>query len=395
MKIRLAWVGLLVLMATTAQALASPNCTLPNTLTNGTTADANQVMGNFNAIIGAGCVGSAASAGANSDITSLNGLTSPVPTRGGFLNKFRNGTMDVWQRGTSVTATTSGGYTADGWIVVPSGASVTAQRASGGHLTVYSLQVTGASGITDVIVKQRIESFIAAPLTSQTATVQARVYNNTAGSITPLLTVKHAGSADNWSSPVIDVNAASLQSLANGQWTQIAYTFAASSSSANGLEISFDFGNNFGSSSNTIQITEVDIRATPGVSTGLNSNPPPPELRPVAAEIGFCQRYYAIGGSAGIPPFPSTSGNIGNLALVVTSSFALSAVNFPVAMRVSPTVTFATFNGTTGEVYDYTGASTVTLTGSGTSPYQILFLNFSGGTVGHGLGFQYQATAEL
>ena len=37
-----------------------------------------------------------------------------------------------------------------------------------------------------------------------------------------------------------------------------------------------------------------DIRVTPGVSTGVNTNPPPPELRPVAAELVFCQRYYNV-----------------------------------------------------------------------------------------------------
>ena len=65
---------------------------------------------------------------------------------GGHLNKFRNATMDLWQRGTSsITVSTSGAYTADGWIVLPTGASVTAAQASGRLLTRNSLQVTGAT----------------------------------------------------------------------------------------------------------------------------------------------------------------------------------------------------------------------------------------------------------
>ena len=52
---------------------------------------------------------------------------------GGLVNKFRNGTMDIWQRGTSsLTATTSGAYTADGWIVLPTGASVTCSQVTAG-----------------------------------------------------------------------------------------------------------------------------------------------------------------------------------------------------------------------------------------------------------------------
>ncbi len=186
---------------------------------------------------------------------------------GGPVNKFRNATMDVWQRGTSsLTATTSGTHTADGWIVLPTGASVTATQAGGRLLTKCSLQVTGASSVTDLIVKQRIESYIAAALCSQTVTVQAQVYNNTGGAITPLLSVKHAGSQDVWTSPTTDVSAVSLQSCANGAWTQVAYTFSASASSYNGLEISFDFGNNFSTTGKSLQITELDIRVTPAAS---------------------------------------------------------------------------------------------------------------------------------
>ena len=56
---------------------------LPVILQNGTTADANQVMANFDAIQ-SGINTNAAHNGANSDITSLSGLTTPLPiTEGG------------------------------------------------------------------------------------------------------------------------------------------------------------------------------------------------------------------------------------------------------------------------------------------------------------------------
>lgn len=50
---------------------------LPFTLVNGQTADATQVMANFNTIV-SGVNSSAAANGANSDITSLSGLTTPL-----------------------------------------------------------------------------------------------------------------------------------------------------------------------------------------------------------------------------------------------------------------------------------------------------------------------------
>ena len=56
---------------------------LPFNLQNGQTADATQVMANFNEIVN-DTNSNAAAAGANSDITSLSGLTTPLSvTQGG------------------------------------------------------------------------------------------------------------------------------------------------------------------------------------------------------------------------------------------------------------------------------------------------------------------------
>jgi hypothetical protein len=72
--------GLLLLPA---PAQATVSCSVPFNLTNGTVADASQVMANYNAILA--CLStSTASAGANTDITSLGGLTTPItPAQGG------------------------------------------------------------------------------------------------------------------------------------------------------------------------------------------------------------------------------------------------------------------------------------------------------------------------
>jgi hypothetical protein len=63
-------------------ASAGVSCTLPFTLVNNTIADASQVMANYNAILA--CLLRAAANGANTDITSLIGLTTPLaPSEGG------------------------------------------------------------------------------------------------------------------------------------------------------------------------------------------------------------------------------------------------------------------------------------------------------------------------
>jgi hypothetical protein len=77
--------ALTFVMELAAPAHATVSCSVPFNLTNGTIADATQVMANYNAIIACLSTG-AASSGSNSDITSLNGLTTPItPAQGGAV----------------------------------------------------------------------------------------------------------------------------------------------------------------------------------------------------------------------------------------------------------------------------------------------------------------------
>ena len=73
-----------------SMASATITCTLPFTLTNGTTADATQVMANYNALVA--CFVGAAASGANTDITSLLGLTTPLAPASGGTAWFLGGT---------------------------------------------------------------------------------------------------------------------------------------------------------------------------------------------------------------------------------------------------------------------------------------------------------------
>ena len=80
MKKLLVTLFLLLPTAVQAQIVTTP---LPVILTNGTLADANQVMSDFNAIV-TGVNTNGAKNGANSDITSLSALTTPItPVQGG------------------------------------------------------------------------------------------------------------------------------------------------------------------------------------------------------------------------------------------------------------------------------------------------------------------------
>ena len=118
-------------------ALAGVSCSVPFNLQNGTTADASQVMANYNAIIA--CLANAAAAGANSDITALNGLTTPLaPGFGGtpvFIGSLGSGTGNAQV----VTGTTPSPWTnTRGYTVV--------YVATAANTTATTLQVGTATG---------------------------------------------------------------------------------------------------------------------------------------------------------------------------------------------------------------------------------------------------------
>ena len=321
--------------------------------------------------------------------------------QGGHVNKIHNGTMDVWQRGiASMTITTSGQYTADGWWVIPTGASVTVASATGRLLTYYSLQITGATSVTDVKLKQPIEAVIAAPMTSQTVTLQAQIYNATGGSITPTLSVLHPSALDNYTSNTTDISAVSLQSCANSAWTLVSYTWTASSSSALGMEIILDFGNNFSTTGKSIRITEIDLRVTPNATTGLNSNPPPPELRPIHEEIVFCERYLQSSYDNGIAPGSASSPN-GALARTVdaTTSYAGLQLPFRTTMRTIPSsvTLYSPNSGTSGKIYNISATTDVNAltSGAGTRSGGYAYVNNVSVPAANAISAHWVANAEI
>jgi hypothetical protein len=242
----------------------------------------------------------------------------------GFANKLRNPGFDIWQRGTSGTITAgTPAHTADGWAVGSTGANVTWAQTPGNTLSAFSVKITGNTSVSDAFLRQRIESYLCYPVANKSLIFQAMIYNNTGASITPTLTVKHAGAADNWSSPVTDVSAVSLGSCANATWTKVNYSFTAHASSGSGLEIMIDFGATLNSNAKSVQITETDLRI--GALITL------PEMRPIFAELPFNKRYYnRLGGT--------TNFMIGAGEMFTTISAEIVHL-FGQEMRVAPTIT--------------------------------------------------------
>jgi hypothetical protein len=262
---------------------------------------------------------------------------APVNVAGGFLNRLRNGTFDVWQRGTSVTIGAGAvGYTADGWIVQTAGAACNV-GAGGGNFTVNQAVLNGAAGLTQLNLYQYIESYVAAPLRTKTCTFQAKIFNNTGGPLTPQLATYYPNATDNFSAVTQDLANVGLQTIASGATAVVSYTFNVSTNAIRGYAVYLVFSGQLNGAGKWVGVGECDLRATPGLPVGLQANPPPPELRPAGTETAFCQRYFNTFG--GILLGLTTSN--------VTWSSQPTIIISPV-MRANPTMSFASFTASSG-----------------------------------------------
>lgn len=303
---------------------------------------------------------------------------------GGEINKFRNASMDVWQRGTSVTSTVSGNYTADGYKVFFTGGTqiIASQqtRVSAGYPRQY-MQVVGSASNTNVNIRQRIESYVAAPLSGATVTVQFQMMQNSGGSVTPKIQTCYASAQDNFGTCTADLASTSLNACASAVWCTQSYTFTPSVNAANGYEVMFDCNAGF-TAGTACNIAAVDIRVTPGVAGGLNAAPPPPELRHVALDMVVCSRY-----------FTAFTNYLVGITLNASNTYQ-GSVGFMVPMRAAPTIV-------AGATYTVSGGSAGTVASSqvpqAIPTYQNipLYNSAANWTPGSFVSVTMQLTAEL
>lgn len=263
--------------------------------------------------------------------------TPIVSAAGGFVNKLRNGSFDIWQRGAQVNSIASGipGYCADGWVHVWLGTVGTVMRSPGRGPTAYSLGFSNPTGVyTDMQLAQRIESQIACALGGENCIFQTQLFNGTSGGedigngVT--LSIGHPTQTNNFNSTIVwDIQNAQLQPCPQGAWTQVAYTFNLPAASAQaGILVQLDFGQAINSSSDVVNITECDLRTTASSALGLTSNPPTPEIRPYTLELLLCSAYYQ-----NVETLPMFFGNVS------ISQTYYCAAEFVTPMRASPTIT--------------------------------------------------------
>ena len=373
----------------------------------------------------------AAKSGANSDITSLTGLTTALSeaqggtgtTTGyyGFKNRIINGAMVIDQRnaGASVTPTAEG-YTLDRWKARLSQSSkysvqqvTTAPAGFNNSIKVTSLSAYTVGSGELFCLQQPIEGYNIADLgfgsaSAKTITVSFWVQSSIAGTFGGALNNSGGSRSYPFSYTISSANT----------WEQKTVTIVGDTSgtwlttNGEGLSIFFSLGTGStlsgtaGSWSGSTYVSATGATSVVGTNgatfyvTGVQlekgSTATSFDYRPYGTELQLCQRYFERSYDIGQATGSFTSGARGATSAVATSGAETNGWAFAVTKRTAPTVTFYQLvSGAAGYAYQVsTGASiAVGARYIGTTGMTILDFTSSGGANSYYI--HYTASAEL
>ena len=403
---------------------------LPFTLQNGTTADATQVMADFNSIKTDVNTNGAAS-GANSDITSLAGLTTPLSIAqggsgsaapgpfvfaGGYRNiARRNGGLEIWQRGAGGAASfavgASGGspYTSDGWYVLNGAnqACVVSQSAGISNGSQWCAKIirnnaqtgTGTMAFsfpldTDELYPMLGQfvrlSFVAkcgANFSPASSIVFGSLYVGTGapvkrstgftGETNPILsaTIVSSTATRFQSTSTVIVPTTTRQAEIVFQWTP---------SGTAGAD-------------DSLYIDDVQLEIVPASSGYGASNF---ERLTFLEQWALCQRHYQKSFTYAVAPAQNV-GFVGSITFMAGKAGAGSdffSLNFPFVMRVAPSITYYNTSNTNAQARDSVAAadcSSTTASNIATGSFFTLTTGNASTAVGNALEVHYTADAGI
>lgn len=235
-------------------------------------------------------------------------------TKDGARNLIINGAMQVWQRTTSVTTSSSGTFSTDRWASNAGASTVFSRSTDVPTGFQYSLSVAGA---TYTGIRTRIEAADCKHIAGQEVTFSWYA-KRTAGTGDMKTYLGYASAEDNFGTvtlieEVVNTASASVSS----DWARYTYTITLPANAANGLH--FVVFNGSASGAVTTLYT--------GVQLEVGSTATPFEHRSYADELRRCQRYYGRYYLNKGSEYMTHGGNIS-----LSSSFC-----FPTTMRATPT----------------------------------------------------------
>ncbi|WP_099494828.1 hypothetical protein [Stenotrophomonas maltophilia] len=327
-------------------------------------------------------------------------------------NRFINGSLRWWQRGTSFT---SPGYTVDRWYFNAGGvASPSLSRnpiTPGAFPDVECLYFAKISygNITDaanhyVVFEHRIENVTT--LAGRTATISFKVFNS--GAAGRQIAVEVGQSFGSGGSPQVSGIGATKYSLPVGINT-INHTVQIPSISGknvggNNLLIVTLWatgGSNFNARNASLGAQTGDVHFTQ-LQIEEGSKATAFEYRPDGFELQLCQRYYEK--SYSMPALPgSVASTAGSSGSSIRTGFLLTAplTQFIVEKRDTPAVTlYAPQSGASGQYSEYNAGSSFVAnracapTNASTRNFEIV-INDGSGVIGNTARFHWTADAEL
>jgi hypothetical protein len=208
------------------------------------------------------------------DGSQLTGIASAAGLTG-FRNRIINGDfrVDQYSAGAGVNVgTNTSGYAIDRWLCSSLGGSGNFKRKT----VLGGFTVTGATGVTGLVVQQRIESLSIQDLAGQQVMLAVDMSNS-------LLTTV------NWSVsyPNASDNYASVTTIASGSWAvgpstqRLTELITLPSNAANGVQVIFSVG---AQTSGTWEINNAQLEAGTVATTF--------EQRPYGIEMILCMRYF-------------------------------------------------------------------------------------------------------
>ena len=269
-------------------------------------------------------------------ISDAHRLMNPVM----FRNRAINGNFDIWQRGTTLSGTSSGGLRlADQWIMSTGGGSGAATF-SRQLVTSSDVEIFGTSKYyyrhnqtTANTSRSRLQQSIegVGTLANGYVTLSFYVKANknipTATGVFDMFLQQNFGSGGS-PSTAVTTTPVTFSGDITTSWKKIYAT----------VFLPSIIGKTIGTDNNDLLLFEISMPPNDTytidfaqIQLEAGTSPTPFEFRPYQQELALCQRYYQqVGGGTGEIPFIGTA---------ASSTVGYAPYQFPVVMRVAPTVT--------------------------------------------------------
>jgi len=312
-------------------------------------------------------------------------------------NVLINSSFEVWNESVASISSATQAWRAECWYITASGAAVTSARSTTvrtGNKARYSIEIVGATSVTNVQLGQRIEA-ANVPKIAGTVTFQAWVYNGSGASFQPSLLVYTPATADSWGSPTVRLTQ-TLQSCPDGAWTQVSHTvdISAYTNLANGVTIELRIPSGSMVSGDTVRIMEPMLCPADTVTDF--------DFEPITETERACERFFEKSFVPGTAPAQNVGTNTAESTFRAVNTGAningSPQIRFRTSKRATPSVTIYNPAAANAQVRDETAAADCAASAVGRASvngFDVGCTGAAGTAIGNVMGIHWTANARL